>query len=127
MNSIKFAVVGCGHIGKRHAQIIAEHPQATLTALVDIKPSCELNIHQFNIPFFSSLNDLIQSSIETDVINIATPNGLHAQQAIECLQQGKHVVIEKPMALFTKDAEEIINTATKYQKQVFIVKQNRYS
>ncbi|HEX5149920.1 MAG TPA: Gfo/Idh/MocA family oxidoreductase [Parafilimonas sp.] len=127
MNIIKFAVVGCGHIGKRHAQIIAEHPQAKLTALIDIKQASELNIHAFNIPFFSSLNNFFQSAIETDVIIIATPNGLHAQQAIECLQHDKHVVIEKPMALHAKDAQDIVDAAMKYQKQVFIVKQNRYS
>ena len=127
MNIIKFAVVGCGHIGKRHAQIICQHPQATLTGLVDTRQPRELNIHPFNVPFFSSLNDLLQSNIETDVINIATPNGLHAQQAIQCLCHDKHVVIEKPMALHTKDAQDIIDAANKYQKQVFIVKQNRYS
>src|ERR1044072_8081 len=58
---------------------------------------------------------------------IATPNGLHAQHAIVCLQHNIHVVIEKPMALTTADAEKIISTANEYQKQVFVVKQNRYS
>jgi len=127
MNTIKFAVVGYGRIGKRHAQIIAQHPQAKLTALIHIKPVHELIIPPADIPFFSSLNDFLHSSIETDVAIIATPNGLHAQQAIECLQHDKHVVIEKPMALYAKDAQDIIDTAGKYQKQVFIVKQNRYS
>ena len=47
--------------------------------------------------------------------------------AIECLKHGKHVVIEKPMALTTVDARAIVNAANQYQKQVFVVKQNRYS
>lgn len=127
MNNIKFAVVGCGHIGKRHAQIIAQHPQATLAALVDIKQPVDLNIQQQNVPFFFLLKDFLQSNIEADVVNIATPNGLHAQQAVECLKHNKHVVIEKPMALHAADAIEVINTAKQYQKQIFIVKQNRYS
>ena len=117
MNTIKFAVVGCGHIGKRHAQIIAEHPQAKLTALIDSKQRDALNILQADVPFFSSLNDFFPSTIETDVMVIATPNGSHAQQAIECLRHDKHVVIEKPMALHTKDAQEVIDAAGKYQNQ----------
>ncbi len=127
MNKIKFAVVGCGQIGKRHAAIIANHPQAQLTALIDIKPAASPGLQLFNAPFFSSLNLFLESGIETDVINIATPNGLHAAQAIMCLTAGKNVVIEKPMALHTKDAADIINTANKNQKQVFVVMQNRYS
>jgi UDP-N-acetyl-2-amino-2-deoxyglucuronate dehydrogenase len=127
MKKIGFAVVGCGHIGKRHAQIIHQHPQAALTALIDIKEPSVLNIDQYSVPFFSSLNDFLQSDITADVVNIATPNGLHAPQAIECLSHGKHVVIEKPMALHTGDAKKIIITADKFHKYVFIVKQNRYS
>ncbi len=123
---IKFAVVGCGHIGKRHAQVIEQNPQAELVALIDIKDPSLLNI-QHVVPFFSSLNKFLQSNIQTDVVNIATPNGLHAQHAIECLKHDKHVVIEKPMTLNTADATAVIDAANKYGKQVFIVKQNRYS
>jgi UDP-N-acetyl-2-amino-2-deoxyglucuronate dehydrogenase len=127
MNKIKFAVVGYGQIGKRHADIITQNPQAELVAIIDIKQASALNIQQTNVPFFSSLQNFLQSNIETDVTNIATPNGLHAQQAIECLKNGNHVVIEKPMALHITDAENIINAETKYQKHVFVVMQNRYS
>ncbi|MBV9961308.1 MAG: Gfo/Idh/MocA family oxidoreductase [Parafilimonas sp.] len=127
MNKIKFAVVGCGQIGKRHASLINNNPQAELTAIIDIKGTSELNIQQFTAPLFSSLTSFLHSTINTDVIVIATPNGLHALQAIECLKANKHVVIEKPMALSTKDANGIIVTANTYQKKVFVVMQNRYS
>ena len=124
---IKFAIVGCGHIGKRHAAIIANHPQAELAALIDIKDATELNIEQYTAPFCSSLNSFLQSTIETDVVVIATPNGLHAMQAVECLKAKKHVVVEKPIALNTKDASSIIIAANTHQKHVFVVMQNRYS
>jgi UDP-N-acetyl-2-amino-2-deoxyglucuronate dehydrogenase len=123
---VKFAVVGCGHIGKRHAQVIEENPQAELAALIDIQKRELLNI-QSDVPFFLSLKEFFESNITTDVVNIATPNGLHAQHAIECLQHDKHVVIEKPMTLQTADAIAIIDAAKRYGKQIFIVKQNRYS
>lgn len=124
MNKIKFAVVGFGHIGKKHVEVIKQNKNAELAAVIDIDES---NINSKNKNFFSSLSDFFNSGIEADVINIATPNGLHVQQAIECLQAGKHVVIEKPMALHTTDAQQIIDVANKNQKHVFVVMQLRYS
>ena len=124
---IKFAVVGCGHIGRRHAEIIQRNKEAELVALVDIKPKEALNIDHFKVPFYSSLDDLLTSGVEADVINIATPNGLHAPHAILCLESDKHVVIEKPLALSTPDALRINGIAIKKDKHVFSVMQNRYS
>ncbi len=127
MNKIKFAVVGCGHIGKKHAELIKKNQDAHLTALIDIKDPEALNVEQYRTPFFSSLSDFFQSGINADVINIATPNGLHAQHAIDSLNAGKHVVIEKPMALHSTAAKKIIEAANEKQKHVFVVMQNRYS
>jgi predicted dehydrogenase len=124
---IKFAVVGCGHIGKRHAEMILRDPGAELVALVDIKSKAELDIENYNIPFYNSLHELLISNIDIDVINIATPNGYHAEMALNVLNSGKNVVIEKPVALNSNDAELIINTALRVNKSVFAVMQNRYS
>src|SRR5678816_3430633 len=99
MNPVKFAVVGCGHIGKRHAEMIERNPEASLVAMIDVKDKSSLNIEDYNTSFFNSLDDFFKSGIDADVINIATPNGLHAVQALQCLQMQKHVVIEKPIAL----------------------------
>lgn len=127
LNKIKFAVVGCGHIGKRHAEMIHRNPNAELVALIDIKPKDLLDIGQYNIPFFGSLSSFLKSNIETDVVTIATPNGLHASQAIEALSANNHVVIEKPLALSKADAEAVIFKALNVSKQIFAVMQNRYS
>ena len=127
MKKIKFAVVGCGHIGKRHAEMIIRNDNAELVALIDVKKREDLNIEKFNAPFFNSLNDLFKSGIEVDVIIIATPNGFHASQAIECLDQKKHVVIEKPIALSKQDAEKVLFKSLSVNCQVFAVMQNRYS
>jgi predicted dehydrogenase len=124
---IKFAVVGCGHIGKRHAEMISRNPDAELVALIDVKQKDLLNIDSFNVPLFNTLTDFLNSGIEVDVINIATPNGYHAAQALECLDAKKHVVIEKPMALNKQDAEKVIFKALNVNKHVFAVMQNRYS
>ena len=124
---IKFAVIGCGHIGKRHAEMISRNEESELVALIDVKKKDELNIDSYNVPFFNSLKDFLNSGIEVDVINIATPNGLHAEQALECLEAKKHVVIEKPMALNKLDAEKVVFKALHVHKHVFAVMQNRYS
>ena len=124
---IKFAVIGCGHIGKRHAEMISRNENSELVALVDIKPKFELQIDSLNVPLFSSLDDLFQSEIDVDVVNIATPNGFHAENALFSLENNKHIVIEKPMALNKLDAEKIIFKALQVHKHVFAVMQNRYS
>ena len=124
---IRFAVVGCGHIGKRHAEMVKREEGAELVALCDIRPQEELGIENYPVPFFSNMSDLLQAGLDLDVINICVPNGLHAQLAIQALETGHHVVIEKPMALTLADAEKVVYTSLKYRKQVFCVMQNRYS
>lgn len=127
MEPVKFAVVGCGHIGKRHAEMISRNPEAELVALIDIKDKDGLKIDAYSVPFFSTLDAFLQSGIPADVINIATPNGTHAALALETLKNNKHVVIEKPIALRKADAEKIIFKALHAHKYVFAVMQNRYS
>jgi len=127
-NKIRFAVVGCGHIGKRHATMISRNPESELIGLADVKNHGELDLHDFpGIPFFDSAGELLKSGLEFDVVSICTPNGLHAEQAIMCLEAGKHVVCEKPMGLSKDRCEKIIYTALQHSKQVFCVMQNRYS
>ena len=126
-NKIRFAVVGCGHIGKRHAEMVTRDPGAELVALCDVRPQEELGIEAYPVPFFPNLTAFIQSGIEADVVNICVPNGLHAELAIQAIESGHHVVIEKPMALTVQDAERVLQTALKVQKEVFCVMQNRYS
>lgn len=126
--TVNFAVVGYGHIGRRHAEMINKNNQAKLVAVIDTKDRQTLSVPK-DVPFFNSLNDFLYDSLaeETQVINIATPNGFHAQQAIQCLQAKKHVVLEKPIALTKNDAEKIIYKALHVHRHVFAVMQNRYS
>jgi predicted dehydrogenase len=127
MKRVKFAVVGCGHIGKRHAEMITRNPEAELVALVDLLPATEVKAEQFGVPFFNSIDDLLSSDLEIDIVNIASPNGFHAEHALKALEARKHVVIEKPMALSKADAERVIFKALHVHRQVFAVMQNRYS
>ena len=127
MKQIRFALAGCGHIGKRHAEMIFREDGAELVALCDIRSKEELGIEDYNIPFFNNIADLLKSGVEFDVLNICTPNGLHAEMAINAIESGHHVVVEKPMALTVSDAEKVMFAGLKYRKQIFCVMQNRYS
>jgi UDP-N-acetyl-2-amino-2-deoxyglucuronate dehydrogenase len=126
-NRVRFAIVGCGHIGKRHAAIISQNPDAELVALCDIRPTEVLGIDSYNVPFFSSIDTLLASDLAYDVVVVAAPNGLHEEQSLKVLNAGKNVVIEKPMALTKVGCERIIFKALQQSKQVFCVMQNRYS
>lgn len=124
---IKFAVVGCGHIGKRHAEMIHRNDECQLVGLVDVKEPGTLGIEKYHVPFFSSLDDLLHDGLDVDVISIASPNGYHCEHALRALEAKKHVVVEKPMALKKGDAEKVIYKALNVHRHVFAVMQNRYS
>lgn len=124
---IKFAVVGQGHIGKRHAEMIRRDDRAELVALCDVLPKETLQLKNSPEPFFSSIDDLLGSGLDIDVVNICTPNGYHADYAIKALDTHRHVVIEKPVALTRADAEIILNKSQEVSRDVFCVMQNRYS
>lgn len=123
---IKFAVVGCGHIGKRHAEMVLRNEEAELVGLCDIKPKSELGIDTYDAPFFTTIDDLL-ASVEADVVCICTPNGFHAEHSLKALEAGKHIVCEKPMALSKADCELVIFKALQMHRKVFSVMQNRYS
>ena len=91
---IRFAVVGCGHIGKRHAEMIVREKGASLAALCDIRPKEILETEAYDVPFYNNFDTMLEQLTDTDVINICTPNGLHAEMAVKALQKGFHIVIE---------------------------------
>ncbi|MCJ8166407.1 Gfo/Idh/MocA family oxidoreductase [Pontibacter sp. E15-1] len=125
-NKVKFAIVGCGHIGKRHAEMILRHPEAELIALCDIRPASEVGTEIYDVPFYASIDALLDAE-QPDVVNICTPNGLHATQAIAALNKKMHVVCEKPMGLTKAGCEAVIFKALQVSRNIFCVMQNRYS
>jgi UDP-N-acetyl-2-amino-2-deoxyglucuronate dehydrogenase len=127
MGKIKFAVVGQGHIGRRHAEMIRRNPECQLLAVCDVLNPSLLQLKDLNEPFFQHMDEMLSAHPEIEVVSICTPNGLHGSQSIFALEKGKHVVVEKPMALTKADCEQVIYKALQMHKQVFCVMQNRYS
>ncbi len=124
MNTIKFAIVGLGNIGARHAQHIIANKDAQLVAVCDIDETKLLGFSE--IPCYDSIEKMLLAT-DADVINICTPNNLHAPHTIAALAANKHVVCEKPMSTGTNDANAMISAAKKSNKTIFVVKQNRYN
>jgi predicted dehydrogenase len=120
---IRFAIVGLGHIGKRHAYMVQQHPEAELVAVIDpINPQFDPSI-----PYFERLDDYFLNGPTADVLTLATPNGLHVAQAQQALAHGLHVVVEKPIGLRSREVELLLQQAQTAGKQLFPVMQNRYS
>ncbi|MDX2283445.1 MAG: Gfo/Idh/MocA family oxidoreductase [Bacteroidia bacterium] len=124
---IHFGIIGAGHIGKRHAAMIRNHPEAVLSAVCDIRPREATGFADLSVPYYDSHEAMLAAHPELDVVVVATPNGLHEPHAIAVLEARKHAVIEKPMALTKQGAERIIFKALQMSKQAFCVMQNRYS
>lgn len=124
---IKFAVVGAGHIGKRHAEMISRDEESELVAICDVAASDNLDIDKYGVPLFDSMETMLNELPEIDVVSVCTPNGLHAPQSLVALEHKKHVVCEKPMGLSKANCEAVIHKALQVNKHVFGVMQNRYS
>ena len=126
-NTLKFAVLGFGHMGKRHAELIHQNKLTELTAIIDLELNSE-DLNSFSeIPTFNDLSNFLSVDKNTDVIVIATPNGLHVQHAILCLQAGKNVLIEKPIALYAADVAILFTLAESVNKRIFEGWQLRFS
>ena len=124
--SNKFAIIGCGRIAQRHAEQI--NKLAKLVAVCDIDESKAKKLSKlYKTKYYLNITDLLQNHPEIDVISICTPNGLHAKNSIEALKAGFNVLCEKPLAINYDDCVEMLATADKSRKNLFVVKQNRFN
>jgi UDP-N-acetyl-2-amino-2-deoxyglucuronate dehydrogenase len=127
IENIKFGIIGCGHIGKRHAAVIDAATKAELVSLgdIDFPKAGELGDLYDVKDTYADFHELINGSSE--VVSICTPHFLHKSMTIDALQAGKDVIVEKPMALSTADANEMTNTAKRLNRRLYVVKQNRFN
>jgi predicted dehydrogenase len=100
---IKLGILGVGLIGKRHAEIILKSKQAKLVAIADPDKSTKSYANKFSVKHFNSLSEMLSSS-SLDGVIIATPNNLHVEHGIECIQKNIPSLIEKPLASTAQDA-----------------------
>lgn len=126
---IRFAIVGCGRIAKRHADLLGtgQIEGATLAAVCDMDPArTDAFATRFNVRGYTSYAQMLEQP-GIDVVSVLTPSGMHADFAIDAARSGRHVVVEKPMALSLDDADRMNDTAEKHGVRLFVVKQNRFN
>lgn len=126
---IRFGLLGCGRIAKRHSDLLGGNhiDGAKLLAVCDIDHArADALASRFGISAHYDINDFLCRE-DLDAIAVLTPSGLHPQHTIECARAKKHVVVEKPMALRLRDADDMIRACDEAGVKLFVVKQNRFN
>ncbi len=123
---IRFALVGCGRISKNHIDALARHAdRAEIVAVCDTRPEAlQAAVAATGAAGFASLDALLAGA-EPDVVVLATPSGLHPQQAIQVARAGRHVLSEKPMATKFEEGMAMVRACRDAGVKLFVVKQNR--
>lgn len=126
---LKFALVGCGRIAKRHSELLG-HKQikgAELVAVSDTVEEKALKIgEQFGVPHYRDMDEMMEKE-PVDVAVVLTQSGLHAEHVINLAKHGRHIMVEKPMALTLDSSDAMIQACDRNGVKLFIIKQNRFN
>lgn len=131
---IAFGLIGCGAIANRHLRSLIRCPEATLTAVCDVREEAMERVaaeylagtgQRGGIARYRDVQDLLGDK-SVEAVIIATPSKLHADLAKQAMEAGKHVMLEKPMALSLRDAESIVSLARERKAVVQLCHQLRY-
>ncbi|MBA2877226.1 putative dehydrogenase [Anoxybacillus kamchatkensis] len=123
---VNFAIVGCGHIAKKHAEAIKQVANANLYAVCDTVPErMDDYVKEYGAEAYTDLDRLLADE-NVHVINICTPSGYHASIAKKAAEAGKHVIVEKPIALTLRDTNDIIEACSRNDVKLSVVHPNRF-
>ncbi len=128
MNSLKFALIGCGRVASRHARILASIPQVRLVAVCDLDPEKARALAQESgASWYTDYREMLEKE-ETDVVDILTPSGTHGKVAMEVMRRfNKHVLVEKPITLLLPEAYQMVEEARRRGLHLITVVQNRFN
>lgn len=125
--TIKFGILGCGVIASTHAKVIEAIADAELLGVADASiENAEKFAKEHNVHSYSSYSEML-SSKEIDVVCVCTPSYFHEQNAIDAIDAGKHVILEKPMALTTDACDRIIEKCKESGKLLTVISQMRFA
>jgi predicted dehydrogenase len=128
MKDVNFALVGCGRVASKHVDAIARTEHARIVAVCDTDLSRATGLAaKIDARAFSDLDTMLTAVPAIDVVNVLTPTGYHAEHVIRVASYGKHVVVEKPMALRLEDADQMILACARAGGRLFVVKPLRYN
>src|SRR5262249_30993355 len=126
---IRFGLLGCGRIARRHSDLLGGNriEGATLAAVCDlVRTRADAIAAKFGIDAHSDINDFFARK-DIDAVAVLTPSGMRPEHVIAGAKAGKHVVVEKPMALRLQDADDMIRACDEAGVKLFVVKQNRFN
>ncbi|HHY25923.1 MAG TPA: Gfo/Idh/MocA family oxidoreductase [Desulfitobacterium dehalogenans] len=124
---MRFAIIGCGRIAPKHAESIVALEEAELVAVCDIVPEkAQAFADKYGAKPYTSYQEMLEKE-ELHVVTIATESDLHAPIGITCAKAGKHVMVEKPMAMTLESADELIRTCHEEGVKLSVIHQNRYN
>ena len=130
---MKYALIGCGRIAVNHVKAVANNG-LEFVAMCDVDDSkFDIMLEKANCGLFeeagryTDYRTMLAEHLDIELIAIATESGKHAAIALDCIDAGKNVIIEKPMAMSVEDAEEIIRRAEKQGVKVSACHQNRFN
>jgi predicted dehydrogenase len=126
---LNFALIGCGRIAKRHSELLGlgQIGGARLASVCDLVEDRARSISElFSVPFYTDMHQMMQHE-SIDVIVVLTESGNHAKNVVDLAKYGKHIVVEKPMALTLDDADAMIRECDQNGAKLFVVKQNRFN
>ena len=122
-----FGVIGCGRIAPKHTESILAIPDAELIAVCDIVPErAEKFAELYKAEPYIDYKELLKRE-DIDIVTIATPSGNHAEIGIEAAKAGKHVMVEKPMAMTLQEADRLIQACQENNVKLGVIHQNRYN
>jgi len=124
---IRLAVVGAGAISQvMHVPILTEHPGAELCALADVDAHKARTVAaRFGVPEVVD-PALVLAREDLDAVVLCTPNHLHEEQAVEALQAGKHVFVERPLALTSAGAHRVVEAARSARRALVVGLPHRF-
>lgn len=119
MKTLRIGIVGAGIMGETHARVYQMHPQCQLVAVCDRNQErARALVAKFNIPQIFETHQEMLAGADLDLISVCTPDFAHAEPAIDAANLGKHVLIEKPLAVTVEDAQAIIAAANRNKVKI---------
>ena len=131
MNNMRYALIGCGRISPNHVAA-AQKNKLEMVAFVDLDENkakgvmAKFGLLNADIPIYTDYMEMLEK-VKPEVVAIATESGKHARIALDCLDYGCHLIIEKPIALSIADADAVIVKARKRNVVVCVCHQNRFN
>ena len=119
MAKIRIAVAGAGSIGLRHIEEIQKSQAATLSAIIDPSPNARLVAQREGVPLYQSLQECFADDRPEGVI-LATPNQMHVEQGLACVEAGIPVLVEKPVAHTLREGQRLVEAAERANAKLLV-------